>query len=163
MSSLFFVYYLCEKHWKSITVQYHTADRVSWVPKLSLFDLWTHSQKQTCSYVGNLLDLISFSHELHGHSQNTEQGTEMQNCAQLIWLVIDHIRVQSQVSVLPCSFYHTTVWHSLNSSPSQWTVHLHSPTMEPMRLQSDWLVPAPLSQELYSLKLSPCAIQVYWF
>lgn len=108
-------------------------------------------------------DLISFSHELHGHSQNTEQGTEMQNCAQVIRLVIDHIRVQSQVSVLPCSFYRTTVWHSLNSSSSQWTFHFHSPTMKPMTLQSDWLVPTPLSQELYFLKFSPCAIQVYWF
>ena len=29
-----FMYYLCEKHCKAITVQYHIADCVSWVPRL---------------------------------------------------------------------------------------------------------------------------------
>ena len=39
---LFFKYYLCEKYYKTITVQYYTADCVSWVPRLTLLDLWTN-------------------------------------------------------------------------------------------------------------------------
>ena len=35
----FFMYYLCEKYYKPITVQYYIADYVSWVPRLTLFDL----------------------------------------------------------------------------------------------------------------------------
>ena len=63
--SLFFVfflmYYLCEKYYKPITVQYYIADCVSWVPRLTLLDLTnkldlqTHSRNRTCSYVGDLL------------------------------------------------------------------------------------------------------------
>jgi len=30
------MYYLCEKYYKSATVQYHIADCVSWVPRLTL-------------------------------------------------------------------------------------------------------------------------------
>ena len=37
-----FMYYLCEKYYKPITVQYQIADRVSWVPRLTLLDLWTN-------------------------------------------------------------------------------------------------------------------------
>ena len=33
------MYYLCEKYYKSITVQYYVADCVSWVPRLTLFGL----------------------------------------------------------------------------------------------------------------------------
>ena len=36
---LFFMYYLCEKYYKPITVQYYIAD---WVPRLTLLDLWTN-------------------------------------------------------------------------------------------------------------------------
>lgn len=38
------MYYLCEKYYKSITVQYYTDNCVSWVPRLTLADLgknWT--------------------------------------------------------------------------------------------------------------------------
>ena len=34
-----FMYYLCEKYHKPITVQYCVADCVSWVPRLTLLDL----------------------------------------------------------------------------------------------------------------------------
>ena len=45
---LFFLcYYLCEKYYKSITVQYHIADCVHWVSRLTLLDLWTYSQNGT--------------------------------------------------------------------------------------------------------------------
>ena len=40
------MYYLCEKYYKLITVQYDIADCVSWVPRLSLLDLrtkWTYA------------------------------------------------------------------------------------------------------------------------
>ena len=33
------MYYLCEKYYKPITVQYYIADCVSWVPRLTLLDL----------------------------------------------------------------------------------------------------------------------------
>ena len=33
------MYYLCGKYYKPITVQYYTADCVSWVPRLTLLDL----------------------------------------------------------------------------------------------------------------------------
>ena len=45
MFSLFFVflmYYLCEKYYKPITVQYYIAYCVSWVPRLTLLDLQTN-------------------------------------------------------------------------------------------------------------------------
>ena len=35
------MYYLCEKYYKPITVQYYIADYVSWVPRLTLLDLRT--------------------------------------------------------------------------------------------------------------------------
>ena len=38
---LFFIYYLCEKCYKPITVQYYIADCVSWVPRLTLSDSQT--------------------------------------------------------------------------------------------------------------------------
>ena len=40
------MYYLCEKYYKPITVQYYIADCVSWVPRLTLLDLgtnWTYN------------------------------------------------------------------------------------------------------------------------
>ena len=51
--------YLCEKYCTPITVQYHIANFVSWVPRLTLLDLQTnrtyeHSQNETRSYVGEL-------------------------------------------------------------------------------------------------------------
>ena len=33
------MYYLCEKYYKPITVQYYIADCVSWVPRITLLDL----------------------------------------------------------------------------------------------------------------------------
>ena len=39
---LLFMYYLCEKYYKPITVQYYIADCVSWVPRLTLLDLGTN-------------------------------------------------------------------------------------------------------------------------
>ena len=32
---LFFMYYLCEKYYKPITVQYFIADSVGWVPRVT--------------------------------------------------------------------------------------------------------------------------------
>ena len=42
-SCLLLMYYLCEKYYKPMTVQYYTADGVSWVHRLTLLDLWTQS------------------------------------------------------------------------------------------------------------------------
>ena len=36
------MYYLCEKYYKPITVQYYIACCVSWVPGLTLLDLQTN-------------------------------------------------------------------------------------------------------------------------
>ena len=41
---LIFMHYLGEKYYKSITVQYYTANGLSWISRLTLFDLranWT--------------------------------------------------------------------------------------------------------------------------
>ena len=39
---VFFMYYLCGKYCKPITVQYYIADCVSWVPRLTLLGLLTN-------------------------------------------------------------------------------------------------------------------------
>ena len=55
------MYYLCEKYYKPITVQYYIADCVSWVPRLTLLDLTNKldlrmlSRTESRSYVGDLL------------------------------------------------------------------------------------------------------------
>ena len=39
------MYYLCEKYYKPMTVEYYIADCISWVPRLTLSDLqteWTY-------------------------------------------------------------------------------------------------------------------------
>ena len=41
------MYYLSEKYYKPITVEYYIADCVSWVPRLTLQDLrtsWTYER-----------------------------------------------------------------------------------------------------------------------
>ena len=43
MFSLFFVYYLCEKYLKPVTVQDDIVDDICWVPSLALLDLQTNS------------------------------------------------------------------------------------------------------------------------
>ena len=58
LSVCFFMYCLCEKYYKPISVQCYRVDRVSWVPGLTLLDLetnWTFSRNRTHSFVGNLL------------------------------------------------------------------------------------------------------------
>ena len=40
---LLFTYYLCEKYYKPITVQYYVADCICWVPRLTLLDLREHT------------------------------------------------------------------------------------------------------------------------
>ena len=49
------MYYLCEKYYKPIIVQYYIADCVSWVPRLTLLDLRTCSWNGMCLFVGDLL------------------------------------------------------------------------------------------------------------
>ena len=49
------MYYLCEKYYKPITVQYYIVNCVSWVPRLTLLDLQMHSQNGIHLYIGNLL------------------------------------------------------------------------------------------------------------
>ena len=41
-SLLFFMYHLCEKYYKPITVQHYIADRVTGVPRLTLLDFRTN-------------------------------------------------------------------------------------------------------------------------
>ena len=54
---LFFMYYLYEKYYKPIIVQYYIAKCVTWVPTLSLLHSQICSWNRTCSYVGDLLCL----------------------------------------------------------------------------------------------------------
>ena len=75
--SLFFVfvfmYYLGEKYYKPITVQYYIADCVSWAPGLTLLDLWMCSWNETRSYVRDLLylqmveDAFCLVHFMHSY------------------------------------------------------------------------------------------------
>ena len=71
---LFFMYYLCEKYYKPITVQYYIASCVSWVPRLTLLDLrtnWTykrtlgtgliHMSGTCCSLIFKIIVLLVFS------------------------------------------------------------------------------------------------------
>ena len=51
----FFMYYLCEKYYKSITLQYYVANCVSWAPRLTSFDLQMRSWIETCSLIADLL------------------------------------------------------------------------------------------------------------
>ena len=44
------MYYLCEKYYQPITVQYYTADCVSWAPRLTLLDLQTNSIYRTARF-----------------------------------------------------------------------------------------------------------------
>ena len=37
-----FMYYMCEKYCTPITVQYHIAGCVTWVPRVTLLDLQTN-------------------------------------------------------------------------------------------------------------------------
>ena len=59
------MYYLCEKCYKPITVEYNIADYVSYIPRLTFLDirnkldLGIHSQNRTPLYVGNLLYLCT--------------------------------------------------------------------------------------------------------
>ena len=39
MFYLFLMYYLCEKYYKPIAVQYYIADHVIWLPRLTSLDL----------------------------------------------------------------------------------------------------------------------------
>ena len=47
---LLFMYYLCEKYYKPITLQYYIAYYVSWVPRLTLLDLTTALSEQNSVY-----------------------------------------------------------------------------------------------------------------
>ena len=61
------MYYLCEKYYKSITVQYCIDYCVRWAPRLTLLDLMNKLDLGTCSrngthsYVGDLLYLLFVS------------------------------------------------------------------------------------------------------
>ena len=57
------MYYLCEKYYKPITLQYYTADCVSWVPRLTVglmnkLNFRMCSRNGTRSYVGDLLYVL---------------------------------------------------------------------------------------------------------
>ena len=50
----FLMYYLCEKYYKSNIVQQYIADFVSWVPRLTLFDLqinWTYEHTLRMEFI----------------------------------------------------------------------------------------------------------------
>ena len=53
-------YYLCEKYYKPIIVQYYIVDCVSWVPRLTLLDLWTNWNYEENGLTNALLEPNSF-------------------------------------------------------------------------------------------------------
>ena len=58
---LLFMYYLCEKYYKPIKVQYFIVNWVSWVPRLTVLDLeqigLTNAllEQKSCMYAGDLV------------------------------------------------------------------------------------------------------------
>ena len=58
------MYYLYEKYYKPIAVQYYRAHGVSWVPMLTLLDLQMLSWNGTRSYVEDLLYILQTHHEI---------------------------------------------------------------------------------------------------
>ena len=50
------MYYLCEKHYKPIAVQYYIANCVSWVPRLTLLDLTNTLSEQNSSVCRGLTE-----------------------------------------------------------------------------------------------------------
>ena len=75
------IYHLCEKYYKSITVQYYIANRVSWVPRQSLLDFpnkldlmnalseWNSFICNYCNYFQELLRTVTEAQE-QAHSNN---------------------------------------------------------------------------------------------
>ena len=61
------MYYLCEKYYKLITIQCYVANCVRWVSRLTLSDLRMCSQNGNSSYVGDLLQIISYNHLSESH------------------------------------------------------------------------------------------------
>ena len=55
------MHYLCEKCYKPVTVQYHTADCVRCVPRLTPLDFWTSSQNGTRRYTVDFWYMIPFT------------------------------------------------------------------------------------------------------
>ena len=50
----FFIYYLCEKYYKPIIVQYYITNCVNWVSRLTLLDLgtnWTYCTKNALLWI----------------------------------------------------------------------------------------------------------------
>ena len=64
------MYYLCEKYYKPVTVQYYIADYVIWLPRLTLSDLWTRSQNRTHSFVGDLVYFFPGGSEVKASAHN---------------------------------------------------------------------------------------------
>ena len=56
-----FMYYLSEKYYKSVTLQYSVANCASWVPTLTSLDLQMCSWIRTCSFTADLLYCSLFS------------------------------------------------------------------------------------------------------
>jgi len=64
--SLFFqIYYLCEKHYSIITIQYFIADCVSWVPRPTLLDLGTNELYE-CALRMELIRMEGTHHSFKG-------------------------------------------------------------------------------------------------
>ena len=116
---VFFMYYLCEKYYKPITVQYYITYCVSWVPRLTLLDLMNKLDLRMCSwngiclYVGGLLYIKQWFSR-HWTSSNKEQWF-LRDGNQMIWALW-----LSQLTVL---------WESpgcsteiQNSGGAQWTI-----------------------------------------
>ena len=55
------MYYLCEKYYKTITVQYCISHCVGWVPRLTLLDLQTNWTCK-CTLKMELIDMLAAYH-----------------------------------------------------------------------------------------------------
>ena len=106
---LAFMYYLCEKYYKHITVQCCVANCISWVPRLTLSDLQTnylriHSWNGTCSYLWGLLCCSTLQQSTFGLSsyvwgvsivakESCNANSAQQTC---YFMVIDYTSIYNQ-------------------------------------------------------------------
>ena len=63
------MYYLCEMHYTSITVQYYIANCVSWVPRLTLMNLrmnwiYEHALRTKLQFVCRGLTVYCLGHRV---------------------------------------------------------------------------------------------------
>ena len=125
-----------EKHCKSITIQYHVADGVSWVPRLTLLDLQTelmNTLSEQISFVCRGLTVQWNSTAHHLETKAAKKGSwAAVGCPQGAWLwspvMASRLRCSTPagLQVSQVSWQHPQSGEAENhssSNPASWTQH----------------------------------------